>query len=102
PPPPDPVGGEPVHPLAGQRHRPGGGPLKAADGLQQGALAGAVGPDDGEDLALVDPERDAVNGWETAEALLHRVDREQRHTPARYWGWNGLSGSETSSRLGYQ
>src|SRR5919108_181433 len=84
PPPPDPVGEEPVDPLAGQRHRPGGGALQAADGPEERALAGAVGADDGEDLALIDPEADTVDGREATEALGQRVDREQRHV--RYCG----------------
>jgi len=48
-------------------------PLQTDDDLQERALAGPVGTDDGDDLAVVNPERDAVDGRETAEALRDRV-----------------------------
>jgi hypothetical protein len=43
-----------------------------------GALAGPVGADDGDDAAVVDSERDAVDGRETAEALRDVVDLEKQ------------------------
>jgi hypothetical protein len=55
-----------------------GRPLQADDDLQKRALAGAVGTDDGDDLAVVDPERDAVDSREAAEALRDRVNLEQQ------------------------
>jgi hypothetical protein len=51
-------------------------PLQPDDDLEERALAGSVGTDDGDDLAVVDPERDAVDGRETAEAFRDRVDLE--------------------------
>jgi hypothetical protein len=60
-------------------------PLEADDHLQEGALTGPVGTDDGDDLAVVDPERDVVNGRETAEALRDPVDLEQQIGPPRLW-----------------
>jgi len=48
-------------------------PLQTDDDLQERALAGPVGTDDGDDLAVVNPEGDAVDGRETAEALRDRV-----------------------------
>jgi hypothetical protein len=56
-------------------------PLQSDDDLQQRALAGPVGTDDGDDLAVVDPERDAVDGREAAEALRDRVDLEEQVSP---------------------
>jgi hypothetical protein len=44
-------------------------PLQPDDDLQERALAGPIGTDDGDDVAVVDPECDAVDGRETAEAL---------------------------------
>jgi hypothetical protein len=43
--------------------------LQADDYLQERALAGPVGTDDGDDVAAVDPECHAVDGRETTEAL---------------------------------
>jgi hypothetical protein len=51
-------------------------PLQTDDDLQQRALAGPVGTDDGDDLAVVDPERDTVNGRKAAEALGDRINLE--------------------------
>jgi hypothetical protein len=44
-------------------------PFQAEEDLQECALAGPVGTDDGDDLTVVDPERDAVDGRQAAEAL---------------------------------
>ena len=40
-----------------------------------------VRTDDGDDVAVVDPERDAVDGRETAEAFRDRVDLEEQIRP---------------------
>jgi hypothetical protein len=64
--------------LDGARRRP----LEARDELQKRALAGPVGTDDGDDLAVVDPERDTVDGRETAEAFCDRVDLEKQPSPS--------------------
>jgi hypothetical protein len=56
-------------------------PLQPHDDLQERALAGSVGTDDGDDLAVVDPERDAVDGRETAEPLCDRIDLKQQVRP---------------------
>jgi hypothetical protein len=50
--------------------------LEARDELQKRALAGPVGTDDGDDLAVVDPERDAVDRRQPTEALRERVNLE--------------------------
>jgi hypothetical protein len=93
------VGAESIHPLAGERYRPGGGALEAADGLQEGALAGAVGPDDGEDLALVNPN---VTPSTAGKPPKRFSTASTASSVMRYCGRNGSSGSETSSLLGYQ
>jgi hypothetical protein len=59
-------------------------PLQPDDDLEERALAGSVGTDDGDDLAVVDPERDAVDGRETAEPLRYRVDLEEQARPPGY------------------
>jgi hypothetical protein len=51
-------------------------PLQTRDELQKRALAGPVGTDDGDDLAVVDPERDAVDGRQPTEVLRERVNLE--------------------------
>jgi hypothetical protein len=43
--------------------------LESADRLQERALARPVGTDDGDDLAVVDPEGDAVDCREAPEPL---------------------------------
>ena len=53
-------------------------PLQPDDDLQQRALAGPVRTDDGDDVAVVDPERHAVDGRETAEPLRDPVDLEEQ------------------------
>ena len=49
-----------------------GGP-EARDGLDGRGLAGAVGAEDAEDLALLDGERDAVDGARPAYCLVRSV-----------------------------
>jgi hypothetical protein len=56
--------------------------LEPDDDLQQRALAGPVRTDDGDDVAVVDLERDAVDGREAAEALRDRINlQEQIRSP---------------------
>jgi hypothetical protein len=75
--------GETVDPRTVQADAAVRRPLEADDRLQQRALTGPVGTDDGDDLAAVDPERDLVNGREAAEALRDPVDLEQQIGPPR-------------------
>jgi hypothetical protein len=56
-------------------------PLQADDDLQKRALPGPVRSDDGDDVAVVDPERDVVDGREAAEALRYRLDLEEQTPP---------------------
>ena len=52
--------------------------LEAGDQVEQRRLAGAVRPDDAEDLALVHVEGDVRVGGQAAVALGHAFDVEQR------------------------
>ena len=71
-----------------------------ADGLDRGGLAGAVGAEDGEDLALLDREGHAVDRRAVAVALDEVGDFDDVHGPSvgrsrarghRPGGWNGRS-----------
>ena len=53
-----------------------------ADGLDGGGLAGAVGAEDGEDLARLDREGDAVDGRPVAVALGEVGDFDDVHAPS--------------------
>jgi len=53
-------------------------PLQSDDDLQERALSGPVRTDDGDDVAVVDSERHAVDGREATEALGYRVDLEEQ------------------------
>jgi hypothetical protein len=54
--------GEGVHRGPVQEHLPRRGPVEEADELQQGALAGARGADDGDELPVVDAQADVAQG----------------------------------------
>src|SRR5579883_194981 len=51
--------------------------VEAVDDVEHRALAGAVGADDGADLALTDVEADARERLDAAEGELDALDREQ-------------------------
>ena len=53
---------------------------RSGDQVEHGALAGAVGTDQADDLAGLDLEADIVDGDQAAEALDGAVDSEQRRT----------------------
>jgi hypothetical protein len=72
------MGGETVYPRAVQPDAAVRRPLEPDDDLQERALAGPVGADDGDYVAVVDPERDAVDGREPAEPLCDRIDLEEQ------------------------
>ena len=79
----DAAAGDAVGPQAGdlaavEEDAAGVGRLEAGDQVEQRRLAGAVGADDAEDLALVDIEGDVGVGGEAAEALGHAFDVEQQ------------------------
>jgi hypothetical protein len=80
------MSGETVDPRTVQPDVAVGRPLQPDDDLQQRALPGPVWTDDGDDVAVVDPERDAVDGRETAEVLCDGVDLEEQTPPPGYDG----------------
>src|SRR5207244_9865435 len=51
--------------------------VEAVDDVEHRGLAGAVGPDDGANLALADVERDAGDRLDAAEGERDVLDREQ-------------------------
>src|SRR5882757_7397055 len=53
--------------------------VDAAYQVEDGGLAGAVGADDGEDLALLDVEAHAVDGADAAEMDRELVGLEEAH-----------------------
>ena len=63
--------------LAEVAHRTRGGLVDAGHDVEAGRLAGAVGADEAEDLALVDVEAHLVERDDAAEAQRHLVDLEQ-------------------------
>jgi hypothetical protein len=79
----DGVGGE-VH--AGHAHAPRRGDEDAGAAAERGGLAGAVGPDQPDDLPRVDRERDAAHGEGAVVALAQRADVEQRRGGGRRGG----------------
>ena len=60
--------------LALERDAPAVGPVEAADHVEQRRLAGAVGPDDREDLAPADLEAHVIDGHHPAEMLGDALD----------------------------
>ncbi len=81
---PDLMGDEAVDPRPVEQDAAACRPLQPDDELQQRALSGPVRTDDGDDVAVVDPERHAVDGRETAEALRDR--RQPREAGLRLHG----------------
>src|SRR5437879_2633884 len=55
--------------------------VETRDQVEAGRLPGAVGPDQADDLALLDPERKIVHGPEAAEVLRQAFGLEERHPP---------------------
>jgi hypothetical protein len=70
--------GQPVDPRAVEPDAAPCRPLETDDDLQERALPSPVRTDDGDDVAVVDPERHAVDGRETAEALRDLVYLEEQ------------------------
>ena len=59
----------------------GDGPI-AGNGFERGRFASTVGPDEGDDLALVDVERDAFDGFDAAVVHMEVRDFEQTASSA--------------------
>ena len=65
-------------------HDPSAGDRQdAADQIDRGALARAVGADQAEDLALLDREIQLIDGTDTAEMLAEGFEFQYRHWPSR-------------------
>ena len=65
-------------------HRAGVGRRQAEQHVDRGGLAGAVGAEEGDDLAGRDGQVDAVDGTHAAEGLVQapQVDRQRAASPA--------------------
>src|SRR6185503_7230756 len=72
---------------------PGGRRKNPGDAIEKRGLAGAVRPDEREDLAALHVERDVVDRDEAAEPLRHVIDAEDRRggRPSRLDGHTGVS-----------
>jgi hypothetical protein len=64
--------------LAGDVDAAGIGRLQQVYAAEHGAFAGAATAEDGDDIALVGLERDALEDLEVAETLVHVLDDEGR------------------------
>ena len=84
------VGREPGEPRPVELHLALVGRVEAADAVEERRLAGAVRPDDADELTGRDVERDAAVGGDAAEALGHAANAEQAHRsrsqPTSPWG----------------
>src|SRR2546423_1427232 len=65
------------------------GPVEPRDQVEDRRLSRAVRPDQPDDLALADVERDAVDGNDPAEAPRQLLDRKQGHGGGLYGGRRG-------------
>jgi hypothetical protein len=65
--------------LAFEAHGAGGGVEDPRDDVEHRSLAGTVGADDGEHLAVLHAETDVVDGLHAAKAQRHLVDFEHAH-----------------------
>ena len=77
---PEPMSGQTVDPRTVQPDATVRRPLQPDDDLEQRALTGPVRADDGDDVAVVDPERHAVDGRQAAVAFRDRVDLEEQRS----------------------
>ena len=75
----DPVGTDPLDALALPADVTDLGDVDLADGVEDRCLAGTVGPDDREQLAMSDGERHVVDRHHAAEAQLNPIDLQQPH-----------------------
>ena len=68
--------------LAFEEHAPGAGVGVAANGHQQGRFAGAVGPDQGDDLAFAHGQVDAAQGLDGAVMAVYAFDGKHHAAPS--------------------
>ncbi len=61
--------------------------VQPADDVEQRRLAGAVGSDQGADLAFIEAEGETVERLDAPETNPHVLDVQQRHvtSPVRSW-----------------
>src|SRR5262249_13036181 len=65
------LGAQLLETSAVQQDAPGARALRSGDEVEHGRLAGAVGPDQPDDAAAIDPERNIIDGFDPAEMLRH-------------------------------
>ncbi len=78
--------------LPSKKMRPSVGVVEAVDDVQHGGLAGAVGTDDGQDLARVDLQADIVQGLQTPEGDADVLRAEQGFPASHSWHTLSLKG----------
>src|ERR1700733_14585724 len=83
------MGVGPVERMAIERDRARLVLQRAADAIDQRALARAVGSDEADALARIDRERDAIERDKAAEALAEIVDGEQFGRGSRHGSGHG-------------
>ncbi len=76
----------------GEQDLAAGRGMQAGDGVEKRGLAGAVRPDQAEDLALGQGQVDVAKGLQTAKALRQPAGLEQGHGAARAVGGGSTSG----------
>ena len=69
--------------LTGEPDHAFGWCFETDDQIEQSALAGAVGADDGENLAIVDPHSHPIKGCEASIVLLDLIQLEKDHLVLR-------------------
>ena len=88
--------GTPLRGLPSKVILPPSGLEQAGEGAQGGGLAGAVGADEGDDLAGFDGEGDALDGFDLAVGDPEVLDFEQ----CGHWAFSLRAGACPSGRFG--
>src|SRR5262245_45292875 len=100
------IGSHVVAPLALERDSAFLRVIEAVDNVEHRGLAGAVGTDDGADLALADVEGNIAQGTHAAKGKRHVLDSEQDITwghgsgAGRYGSWFDVGLHSAASRSG--
>src|SRR5581483_3833516 len=93
------MGGEAGHiPVAGD-DAPGGGGDEAGHGVEQRRLAGAVRPDEADDVAVLHGEGDVVDGGQATEADGEMADLETHGAGVHSWARPPGSSRMTARRM---
>src|SRR5262249_29949786 len=85
--------------LAGEVDAPALRPQKSGDDIDEGGLAGAVRPDDGEPLALLERKVDVVGDHHAAEAQRQLLGPDELHQPFSETGRSARSSLRLSWRV---